>query len=275
MKHHSYVFLDYEGESLLWRPNEIEKILLNRNGQHGTLIITLAARAREFSYNPNLLSKYALLAEKYSQLGICVVAGHPAYSSVDGSRSSQMCLLRMTRTLREITSAPLFLGTEKLPSNYAAALAKKYSLIPFWLKSESLPRDIAGYQTTLPNNGPCAVYSPIALVDDASIILKKLIGYILRRDTTIRQLRRNDIQPEEVKGVLEGGGTLSNAVESLLCSRLRELAIFGSSITQQLHQLCHWGASIIVGFPCLQENIFDTISRFGASYESQLESSQS
>lgn len=274
MKHHSYVFLDYEGESLLWRPNEIEKILLNRNGQHGTLIITLAARARELSYNSILLSEYALLAEEYSQLGICVVAGHPAYSSVDGSLSSQMGLLRMTRALREMTSAPLFLGTEKLPRSYAAALAKNYSLIPFLLKSETLPRDIAGYRTNLPNNGPCAVYSPMALVDDASIILKKLIGYILRRDTTIQQLRKNNIQPEEVKGVIEEGGTLSKAVERLLCSRLRELAIFGSSITQQLHQLCHWGASIIVGFPCIQENIFDTISRFGASCDSQHKSSQ-
>lgn len=262
LKHHQYVFLDYEGDAFLWRPSDIEKILQIRNEQHSTLIVTLAARGREFSQDPALISKYAVLAEQYSQLGICVVAGHPAYPSVERSLSSQK-MLRMIRKLRKITSVPLFLGTEKLPRKFAASLVKKFSLIPFLLKSETLSQEIAGYRNILPDNRHYAVYSPMALVDDVSTILKKLVGYILRRDTTIQQLQKNHIQPEEVKRKIEVGSELSKDTKAILSSRLRELAIFGSNMNQQLNHLYQLGATIIVGFPSVYENIVEAITEVG------------
>ncbi|MHA2270693.1 MAG: DUF7388 family protein [Candidatus Hodarchaeales archaeon] len=266
LKHHQYVFLDYEGGLFLWRPSDIEKILQSRNGQHGTLIVTLAARGREFSHNPTLLSEYAVLTEQYSQLGICVVAGHPAYPSVDRSLSSQKHLLRMIRRLRGTTSVPLLLGTEKLPRKFAASLAKEFSLIPFLLKSEALSQEITGYRNVLPDNRHYAVYSPISLVDDVSTILKKLVGYILRRETTIGQLQKNNIQPEEVKRKIEVGRKLSKHTQAILSSRLRELAIFGSNIEQQLDHLYQLGATILIGFPSAYENIFETITEIGHIY---------
>ncbi|MHA2498186.1 MAG: hypothetical protein ACXAEL_01330, partial [Candidatus Hodarchaeales archaeon] len=65
------------------------------------------------------------------------------------------------------------------------------------------------------------------------------------------------------KRKIEAGGELSKDTQTILSSRLRDLAIFGSNIEQQLNHLCQLGATILIGFPSAYENIFETITEVG------------
>ncbi|MFX1514540.1 MAG: hypothetical protein ACFFCQ_18395, partial [Promethearchaeota archaeon] len=123
-QHHQYVVVDYEGADLLLSPAFLEKILNRHNGYQGKLILTLAARANEFAGNFARLREYTQLASAYDQLGFCIVAGHPAYPSVDPSISSYTIMEWMAKILRSQTpsTTQMFVGTENLSLQFIASL---------------------------------------------------------------------------------------------------------------------------------------------------------
>ena len=171
-RYHNFVFLDYEGKNFLLSPQKLEQLLQRARGN---IVFTLATRAVELR-STSLLSQYLELAQSYENLFFTVVAGHPAYDSVDTRISFRDSIAYLLERIREHTKAPIFIGSENVSLHFIMKLDHLFSrLIPFLLNGDDRLLQFGSKFSSL------ALYSPVIFDVTKDQAVKLYYSYLLRR----------------------------------------------------------------------------------------------
>lgn len=256
-QYHKFIFIDYEGKRNLLDPEQIKDILQQTSNY---LVLTVSVRSAEFHFNRKfLLENYLRLTRSYHNLAFCVVAGHPAYPSVDSQIPVEKAFHYVLSRIRRITSTPLFLGTENLSSNLVIRLIQEYGyILPFLLHGD--PRAI---HTKL-LKPPLAVYSPLTHLVSNEVAVKLLIEYLLRRRSTQLALTKKGYFPS-IRVTPVKWEELSPGVKKILKSNLQKFVLNSNNFFSRIQEFLNNGVQLIVGNPVIPHLYFDHIKDFQIS----------
>jgi hypothetical protein len=197
------------------------------------------------------------IARKYPNLLFCIVAGHPAYPSVDTKLPSINGFHNVLTRIRNKSSSVLFLGIENLTSSLVQELSQQYRpIIPLLLHGDS--RAVHS-NIFLP---PLAVYSPLthSIPDEEAI--KSLLGYLLRRKVTQQALKKKGyylLTPPINKELwLE----LIPEIQAILRSSFHKFVLTSQNYHSRIRAFLQNGVQLVVGNPAVPEHFFDLIRSF-------------
>ena len=149
-------------------------------------MFTIAVRGREFHFDREyLVENYLRIACSNPHLFFCIVAGHPAYKSVDTRLPSIKALHSILTRKRNKTSSILFCGIENIPTNVVQQITIQYDpIIPIILHGDE--------RGERPNelSPPLAIYSPLIYSFPEKEAIVELLGYLYRLRRTRRDLIR-------------------------------------------------------------------------------------
>ncbi len=229
-----YIIVDYEGETNLLTPSEVDSLL---QAMHGYLVLTIAVRGNEFYQNEYLFEAYLDVARKRNNLRFCFVPGHPAYQSVNKSIPLKNAMLQFIETTRDVQSSEIFIGVENVPfKTIQWILTRHDSLIPFLLNGDHrLP-----VMTNFFDN--VAVYSPFTTNLDLDHVGERLRGYLFRRRHTWKLLEENGIKETSIQ--TRKWSQLSSEVKNILLMALDHFALTPFNIDQRVaeflqHRITH------------------------------------
>jgi hypothetical protein len=248
-QYHPFIFLDYEGQDWLVTPEQLSVILGQMRNQ---LVFTVSTRSAEFHKDRTfLLENYLRISEMYPNLTFCIVAGSTDYSSVDTQIPVVEAFHNILARVRAKTTEKIFLGAENLSSYFIRKLVKHYgSLIPFLLYGD--PRAVLSNHLPL----PYAIYTPMAhlLSDDDAV--KLLVRYLLRRKSILQILKQEKMNPCTLPYSWE---KLPHAAQRILRSRFQHYVLSSWNFKTRLETFTHYGAKLIVGYPCVPHLLFELI----------------
>ena len=103
------------------------------------LVFTIAARGREFHFQREyILETYLRLTNLYPNLHFCVVAGNPAYKSVDKKLPTTEALQNVFTRIRNKSNSIIFFGIENIATHIVQQIIIQYeSVIPFLLHGDN------------------------------------------------------------------------------------------------------------------------------------------
>lgn len=218
------------------------------------IVFTIAARDKKFSKKKDFLAKYLKLIHCFSHLTFCVVAGHPAYSSIDVQVPVGQAIDTVLAQIRNKTDKTLFFGVENLSSRFVRQIRKTYnSIIPFLLHGDSRAIYTNGI---LP---PFAVYSPISLTAPDEEVMKKISGYLLRRKSTQKALLHKGYQPVMLSNQWE---KLTPDVQSILRQSFHYHVLNSKNFHSRIQVFIQQGAQLIVGNPVVPQYFNDLVKGF-------------
>ena len=254
-QYHNFVFLDYEGLKHLLDPNQLETII--EQIRH-FLVFTIAVRGGEFHFQrKHLLENYLRLARKYSNLLFCIVAGHPAYPSVDTNLSSINGFHNILTRIRNKNSSVLFLGIENLSTSSVQKISHQYRpIIPFILHGDSR----AVRSNIFPP--PLAVYSPLAHSIPDEEAIKSLLGYLLRRKATQQALKNKGYYLSTPPINKEFWPELLPEIQTILRSSFHNFVLTSQNFHSRMRVFLKNGVQLVVGNPAIPEHFFDLIRSF-------------
>ncbi|MFX1284949.1 MAG: hypothetical protein ACFFB5_14910 [Promethearchaeota archaeon] len=270
-QYHNFVFIDYEGIQNLLDPTQLETII---EQVHHNLVFTIAVRGCEFHFQRKfLLENYIRLTRKYSNLLFCVVAGHPAYSSIETRLPVIKAFHNVFTRIRSKQSSLLFLGIENVTSDLVNILKQEYyPIMPLILHGD--PRVICTTKI-LP---PFAVYSPLAHSVPDEVAIKSLLGYLLRRKITQEALKKKGfcfLTPPMNKQLFN---ELIPEIQSILWSSFDRFVLTSQNIRNRTETFIQNGVQLIVGNPAIPGQLFELIRSFktiiGENSSDWLESSE-
>lgn len=254
-QYHNFVFLDYEGLKHLLDPNQLETII--KQIRH-FLVFTIAVRSSEFHFQrKHLLENYLRLAMKYPNLLLCIVAGHPAYPSVDTKIPSIKGFHNVFTRIRNKYSSVLFLGIENLSSSSVQKLSQQYRpIIPFILHGDS--------RAVCSNifSSPLAVYSPLAHSIPDEEAIKSLLGYLLRRKATQQALKKKGYYLSTPPINKELWPELLPEIQTILQSSFHKFVLTSQNFHSRMRDFLQNGVQLVVGNPAIPEHFFDLIRSF-------------
>ncbi|MFW9856144.1 MAG: hypothetical protein ACFFFG_13920 [Candidatus Thorarchaeota archaeon] len=216
------------------------------------LVLTVSVRSAEFYKNRNfLLENYLRIADKYPNLMFNIVAGSPDYSSVDPKIPVAKAFHNILTRVRALTDECLFLGGENLSSKLIGKVAKHYgSIIPFLLYGD--PRAVLSNH--LP--GPYAVYMPMAQLLPEEEAVRIVVKYLLRRKPILLELKQEKINPRTLSVEWE---RLPQVAQRILRSRFQHYVLSSWNFKTRIETFTHYGAHLIVGYPCVPDLLFELI----------------
>lgn len=218
------------------------------------LVFTIAARGREFHFQREyLLENYLRLKNKYPNLNFCVVAGHPAYKSVDKSLPSTEALQNIFTRIRNISNSIIFFGIENIATHIVQQIIIQYeSVIPFLLHGDN--------RIFTPNKlmSPIAVYSPITHSIPDKEAIHSLLGYLYRRRETRQALTRrgyflfppmnwNDLVPE---------------VQTILYISFQKHVLTQQNYKSRIESFGQNGVQLVIGYPALLKHFLSLVKQF-------------
>ncbi|MFX0150892.1 MAG: hypothetical protein ACFFAJ_08940 [Candidatus Hodarchaeota archaeon] len=218
------------------------------------LVFTIAVRDAKFSKTSYFLEEYLQLIEQYSHVTFCVVAGHPAYSSIDVRIPLSQSFDKILAQIRNKTNKTLYLGVDNLSSGFIGQIRENYgSIIPFLLHGDS---------RAICSNGilpPFAVYSPIIFSIPNDEIMNNLKDYLLRRKSTQKALTYKgfplaDLSHHWLK--------LSPEVQSILYLSFQDHVLNPKNFHAKIQAFTQQGAHLIVGNPIASEYFNDLVKGF-------------
>ncbi|HUK50640.1 MAG TPA: hypothetical protein VLV18_06350 [Terriglobales bacterium] len=197
-----------------------------------TTVLTINARHQ---FAMNLTAEYAEVMQAYRNVGLCFVAGNPAYLTSEERRldikSRITDLVKMSRV--GLPDAEIFVGSEGLDGT-SSELAAEYSTIPFMLLGPQVHDQAADF---LQDTAVSAVYCPcnMSATNDADLV-KALGSYALRRKWVRRSLRREGFNVPEVTSTVASGAYPADGAGKVLASAIRELALCDHDQTRNMLQ---------------------------------------
>lgn len=211
------------------RPSQIDAVLELSDSLGGPLVVpTVPVRRCDADA---LLEEYLRLLQRRENLGLCVVAGNPAYlSSEDASKRPGRLLWRACRLAADsLGGRLLLLGTESVES-VSARICSSLAATPFLLLDLSAGEEVEAFSKA--SGRPVAVYAPFYIGDGLpEPALGTVVSYASRRKRLLASSGDGRVGPGEALRVSLVGG-----VEEVL-GRVAELAARG--------------AGLLVGFPAL------------------------
>ncbi len=111
---HSCSVLDYEGKEHLLSGKQIQRVL---NEIGNKLFLTVAVRGRELS-NSSFINSYLGLLHQNYKMSFCIVAGHPAYSSINKLIKKKKGFYQLIQMIRRFTERPLLIGMENISTRF-------------------------------------------------------------------------------------------------------------------------------------------------------------
>ncbi|MFW9854732.1 MAG: hypothetical protein ACFFFG_06710 [Candidatus Thorarchaeota archaeon] len=253
-RHHQYVFIDYEGRDNLLSAEELKSIL---QSMENTLVLTVAARD-EYFYSDNGLFEYLNLIQVFSNLGFCIVAGHPAYDTINRRIPLQDAFYKIFTQVRQNFDAELYLGAENLSSSLIDNIQNKFGrVIPFYLHGDARVYKRNGEGDS--NGNQIAIYSPIAHTLSESDVLQtqKVKNYLLRRKLVQQSLNELKRDQGEVNGK-----SYKEIEQQVLRRHIREYILTSENLRSKIHLLRQRGATLVVGNPVIPEMTANLIKEF-------------
>jgi hypothetical protein len=253
-QYHRFIFIDYEGIQNLLDPDQMKDVLEQTRNY---LVLTVSVRSAEFHFNRKfLLENYLRLTRSYHHLAFCVVAGHPAYPSVDSQIPVIKAFHYVLSRIRRKTSTPLFLGTENISSNFIIKLIREYNyILPFILHGD--PRAIHAKLL----KPPLAVYSPLTHLVSNEEAIKLLIEYLLRRRSTQLSLTKKGYFPS-IRTTPAKWEELSPGVKKILKSNLQNSVLNSHNFISRIQEFLNNGVQLIVANPVIPHRYFDHVKNF-------------
>ncbi|UCG01014.1 MAG: hypothetical protein JSW11_15525 [Candidatus Heimdallarchaeota archaeon] len=256
-KFHRFVFIDYEGQKPLLKPDELEKIV--EQIRH-FLVFTIAIRGCEFHFQrKHLLENYLRIARNNPHLYFCIVAGHPNYPSIDTQLPLTKAFHNIFTRIREKNSSVLFLGVENVNSKLIQKLQHQYApIIPFILHGD--PRVISNEFKP-----PIAVYSPLAHSISDEEAIKSLLGYLIRRNITQQELKKKGysfITPPMNKQLWND---LIPEIQCILRSSFDRFVLTSQNYQTRIEKFIQNGVQLLVGNPAIPEHLFKLIRSFNTT----------
>lgn len=253
-KHHSFIFVDYEGKDHLFSSKTIKELLHQINN---TLVLTIAVRALEFQNGSDLWRSYLNIITDNSNISLNIVAGHSAYN-IDQTVSVKEALHKFLSQVRERTDRPVFLGIENLPVKIIKEICQLYSpVIPFALNGDDRLKN--GFSKKI--GVPLAIYAPMTLdTKQLEENIDELLPYLLRRKIIQNRLNSTKKGRKELRSASWTG--LTQEGQMIVKNSLNELIIVGSSLDDNLLQFKSQNVKIIVGYPAISSIINQQIEEF-------------
>ncbi|MFW9777472.1 MAG: hypothetical protein ACFFE8_01380 [Candidatus Heimdallarchaeota archaeon] len=216
------------------------------------IVLTVSVRSAEFYKNRNfLLENYLRIADKYPNLMFNIVAGSPDYSSVDSAIPLAKAFHNILTRVRALTTECVFLGGENLSSKLICKFIKNYgSIIPFLLYGD--PRAVLSNH--LP--GPYAIYTPMAQLLPEEEAVRIVVKYLLRRKPILLELKQEKINPRILSAEWE---RLPQVAQRILRSRFQHYVLSSWNFKTRIETFMHYGARLIVGYPCVPDLLFELI----------------
>ncbi|MHA2156477.1 MAG: DUF7388 family protein [Candidatus Hodarchaeales archaeon] len=242
-KHHSFVFLDYEGKDNLLTLKEIKDLLHQFNH---TLVLTVAVRALEFQNGDGLWRSYLDILADNSNVSVNLVAGHSAYN-IDRNVSAKIALRKYIAHTRERTDRPIFLGVDNLSSTFVKSICQSYSgVIPFALNGDF--RLMNGFSNS--KKCPLAIYTPLTIkARQDEETYNDVFPYLMRRKTIQQRLKAANILEEELK--ISSWSNLSQKAQTIIKDSLNELIITDANLNEKVKHFRSCNVRILVGYPAI------------------------
>jgi hypothetical protein len=237
------VTIDYEGREHLPDFEMLETLA-------GEMEVKLATPVRADGFDP--LGDDSLAKRLSANVGQVLVAGHPAYLSVE---ERQRAVAPRLRAARE--RAPnAWVGTEAIERIALAAGGTQFELLSSTTEREARALRAAGF------TGDLAVYAPVVLTENEDTILDALGEYVARRGSVAQALADDDATHSTPSTkVTDGTAVDSTAVghdREVLMEACRNFALVGSPerVTKRTAELRDAGIDMIVGY--VADGIEDT-----------------
>ncbi|MFX0052582.1 MAG: hypothetical protein ACFE8U_14970 [Candidatus Hermodarchaeota archaeon] len=220
-------------------------------------MFTISVRSAEFHITKKyLLENYLRLSHSYPKLAFCIVAGHPAYPSVDTQIPTIKAFHYVFSRIRNKSDTPLFLGVENLSSKLITQLISKYGyIVPFLLHGD--PRAIQS-KILKP---PLAVYSPITHIVRDEVALKLLTSYLLRRRATQLDLAKRGFFPS-IRSIPAKWEEISPSVKDILGANFQKFVLTSQNFHSRIRAFSDNGVQLIVASPVIPERYFDLVKSF-------------
>ncbi|MFX0183658.1 MAG: hypothetical protein ACFE95_11300 [Candidatus Hodarchaeota archaeon] len=203
-----------------------------------------------------LLENYLRLLRSYPQLALCIVAGHPAYPSVDARIPIVKAFHYVLSRIRNKSDTPLFLGVENLSSKLIIQLIEKYNyIVPFLLHGD--PRALQS-KILKP---PLAVYSPITHIVHDKDALKLLTSYLLRRKATQLELVKRGYFPS-IRSIPAKWDEISPGVKDILRIIFHKYVLTSQNFYSRIQAFSNNGVQLIVANPVIPNRYFDLVKNF-------------
>jgi len=257
-RYHRFIFIDYEGQKNLLDPDQVRSILEQTKNY---IVFTISVRSAEFHMNRKyLLENYLRLLRSYPQLAFCIVAGHPAYPSVDTRIPIVKAFHYVLSRIRNKSDTPLFLGVENLSSKLIMQLIEKNGyIVPFLLHGD--PRAIQS-RILKP---PLAVYSPITHIVRDEVALKLLTSYLLRRRATQLDLAKRGYFPS-IRSIPAKWDEISPGMKDILRTNFQKYVLTSQNFYSRIQAFSDNGVQLIVANPVIPDRYFDLVKNFQITY---------
>ncbi len=223
---------------------EIESLLRKLNN---SLVLTIAVRAVEFQNGSDLWRSYLNLFADNPNMGLNIVAGHPAYN-IDQSISLKETLGKYFTEIRKRTDRPIFFGIDNISSKLVRKICQRFSpIIPFGLHGDK--RLLNGFSKEL-EHCTLAIYTPLAIAsqkdeDD----LDELLPYLLRRRSIKKQLLR--IKKTSAGRIKSSQSTSSEEVQKVIRDNLGDFILTDSNIEEKMVEFSSHNIKLLVGYPAI------------------------
>lgn len=217
-----HVTIDFEGHEHVPSTETLRTLR-----SHSTVRVTVPVRADGF----DPLGDDGSLAAIPDDVGIVLVAGHPAYlSTTERGRSISP---RLAAALDRFPEA--WVGTEGIERIALATGATQFELLAPGTERTLRSLRAAGY------DGGLAVYAPVALTVDDDPILDALGAYVARRGRVRDRLSEDPHR----------GESITAHDRAVLLEAIGEYAITGSRVEVRdgVSSLRDAGADLVVGYP--------------------------
>ncbi len=254
-KHHSFIFLDYEGQDHLLSIQAIRELVLQLKNN---LVLTVAVRALEFQNGTDLWRSYLDLLDDCSNLSLNIVAGHPAYN-LNQTVLLKTAFQKFFSQIRKRTNRPIFFGIDNISSSLIKNVCQQYSpIIPFGLNGDARLKN--GFSKDYENYS-LAVYAPLATtIQKIDSSLDELLPYLLRRKSIQDQLRcTEEWNPEQS---YTSWSTAPEKVQKVIKKNLNDYILTDSNIETKISEYKSQNIKLVVGYPSISSISDQQIEEF-------------
>lgn len=214
--------VDFEGREHVPAPATLSALAAEAD-------VRITAPVRADGYDP--LGEDHLLRERPEEVGLVVVAGHPAY--LDDHEARRAVAPRL-RDVVERAEDP-WVGTEGVERIALAVGGTQYDLLSETTLGDVRALRAAGFE------GDVAIYAPVVLTEDEDAVLDAVGAYAARRPSV------GEVLPADVPT----DSTATGAVRETLLDGCHEYALVGDvdAVRARVDRLREAGVDYVVGYP--------------------------